>query len=171
VISLPAVIRALGSPLGPHPESDLVTYLYSDSTSIANMDKSDCRISFNRLNKSAISLSTAMGASGSPLGPRPERDLTIDLYSGSTPIAIKNKFNRQISFRRLQEIYNITTGGDQGIGLSSRNPFKNRSRYGSILWLCLSNPLWRDGSIRLQRPFQVIKHLIDLSVCPGRLSQ
>jgi hypothetical protein len=33
--SLLAVIGALGSPLGPHLESDLVTNLYSDSTSIA----------------------------------------------------------------------------------------------------------------------------------------
>jgi hypothetical protein len=30
-----------------------------------------------------------MGALGSPLGPHPESDLEIDLYSGSTPIAIK----------------------------------------------------------------------------------
>jgi hypothetical protein len=29
--SLPAVIGALGSPLGPHPESDLATDLYSGS--------------------------------------------------------------------------------------------------------------------------------------------
>jgi hypothetical protein len=40
--SLSAVIGALGSPLGPHPESDLVTDLYSASTLIANMDRSDC---------------------------------------------------------------------------------------------------------------------------------
>jgi hypothetical protein len=33
--SLSAVIGALGSPLGPHPESDLVTYLYSGSTPMA----------------------------------------------------------------------------------------------------------------------------------------
>jgi hypothetical protein len=30
--SLSVVIGALGSPLGPHPESDLVTDLYSGST-------------------------------------------------------------------------------------------------------------------------------------------
>jgi hypothetical protein len=40
--SLSAVIGALGFPLGPHPESDLVTDLYSASTLIANMDRSDC---------------------------------------------------------------------------------------------------------------------------------
>jgi hypothetical protein len=34
-ISLSAVIGALSSPLGPHPESDLETYLYSASTPIA----------------------------------------------------------------------------------------------------------------------------------------
>jgi hypothetical protein len=139
--SLPAAIGALGSPLGPHPESDLVTDLYSGSTPIAIMDESDRRIRFNRLNKSAISLSAAIGALGSPLGPRPERDLATDLYSGSTPIAIKDESNRRISFRRLQKIYNITTRGDQGIGLSYRNPSENRSRYRSVLLLYSSSPL------------------------------
>jgi hypothetical protein len=89
VTSLSAAIGALGSPLGPHLESDLVTYLYSGSTPIANMDRSDCQISFNSLNKSVISLSVAIGALGSPLGPHLESDLEIDLYSDSTPIAIK----------------------------------------------------------------------------------
>jgi hypothetical protein len=86
--SLSAIIRALGSPLGPHPESDLVTDLYSDSTPIPNMDRSGCQISFNRLNKSIISLSATIGALGSPLEPHPESDLETDLYSGSTPIVI-----------------------------------------------------------------------------------
>jgi hypothetical protein len=89
VTSLSAAIGALGSPLGPHLESDLVTYLYSVSTPICNMDRSDCQISFNSLNKSVISLSVAIGALGSPLGPHLESDLEIDLYSDSTPIAIK----------------------------------------------------------------------------------
>jgi hypothetical protein len=40
--SLSAAIGALCSPLGPHPESDLVTDLYSGSTLIANMDMSSC---------------------------------------------------------------------------------------------------------------------------------
>jgi hypothetical protein len=35
VISLSAMIKASSSPLGPYLESDLVIYLYSDSTSIA----------------------------------------------------------------------------------------------------------------------------------------
>jgi hypothetical protein len=87
--SLSAAIGALGSPLGPHLESDLVADLYSASTSIANMDKSGYQISFNSLNKSVISLSAAIGALGSPLGPHPESDLETDLYSSSTPIAIK----------------------------------------------------------------------------------
>jgi hypothetical protein len=43
--SLPAVIGALGSPLGPHLESGLATYLYSGSTPIAIMDESDRQIS------------------------------------------------------------------------------------------------------------------------------
>jgi hypothetical protein len=82
--SLSAVIGTLGSPLGPHLKSDLETDLYSGSTLIANMDMSDCQISFNSLNKSVISLSTVIGAMGYPLGPHPESDLETDLYSGST---------------------------------------------------------------------------------------
>jgi hypothetical protein len=89
VTSLLAVIGALDSPLGPHPESDLVTDLYSASTLIANMDRFGCQISFNSLNKSVILLSAVIGALGSPLGPHPESDIETDLYSGSTPIAIK----------------------------------------------------------------------------------
>jgi hypothetical protein len=71
--SLSAVIEALGSTLGSHPESDLVTDLYSGSTPIANMDRSGCQISFNSLNKSVISLSAVIGALCSPLGPHPEK--------------------------------------------------------------------------------------------------
>jgi hypothetical protein len=89
VISLLAAIEALRSPLGPHPESDLETDLYSSSAPIANMDRSSCQISFNSLNKSVISLSVAIGALGSPLGPHLESDIETYLYSGSTPIAIK----------------------------------------------------------------------------------
>jgi hypothetical protein len=87
--SLPATIGAFGSPLGPHPESNLATDLYSDSTPIANMDESDCRISLNHLKKYVTSLSAMIETSGSPLGPRPERDLATDLYYVSIPIAIK----------------------------------------------------------------------------------
>jgi hypothetical protein len=87
--SLSAAIGVLGSPLGSHPESDLVTDLYSGSTPIANMDRSDYQINFNSLNKSVISLSAEIGALGSPLGPHPESDLETDLYYGSTRIAIK----------------------------------------------------------------------------------
>jgi hypothetical protein len=164
VTSLPATIGALGSLLGHHLESDLRTDLYSGSTPIAIMDESDHRISFNLLTESAISLSAAIGASGSPLGPHPERDLATDLYSDSTPIAIKDKSNHQIRFRWLQKIYNITTRSDQGIWLSSRNPSKNISRCRSILWLCTSSPLWWDRSIWLQWLFHVIKYLADLSL-------
>jgi hypothetical protein len=87
--SLSAAIGALGSPLGPHPESDLVTDLYSGSTPIANMDMSNCQINFDSLNKFVISLSAAIGTLGSLLGPHPESDLETDLYSASIPIAIK----------------------------------------------------------------------------------
>jgi hypothetical protein len=76
------------------------------------MDEFDHWISFDLLNKSAISILAIIGVSGSPLGSRPERDLVTDLHSNSTPIAIKMS----------QEIYNITTRGDQGIVLYSRNP-------------------------------------------------
>jgi hypothetical protein len=113
--SLPTMIRALGSLLGPHPESDLFTDLYSGSTPIAIMDKFDRRISFNLLSKSVISLSAVIGASGFPLEPHPERDLATDLHFGSTLIAIKEESNRRIRYMQLQEIYNITTRGDQGI--------------------------------------------------------
>jgi hypothetical protein len=65
------VIEALGSPLGPHPESDLAADLYSDSTPIANLDESDHRINFNHLTKSVVLLSVVIGASGAPLWPRP----------------------------------------------------------------------------------------------------
>jgi hypothetical protein len=87
--SLSVAIGALDSPLEPHTESDLVTDLYSRSTLIANIGMSGCQISFNSLNKSIISLTAAIGALGSPLGPHPESDLETDLYSGSTPISIK----------------------------------------------------------------------------------
>jgi hypothetical protein len=53
------------------------------------MDESDRQISFNSLKKFVTSLSAAIGVLGSPLGPHLERDLKTDLYSGSTPIAIK----------------------------------------------------------------------------------
>jgi hypothetical protein len=105
------VIGALGSPLWPHLKSDIATDLYSDSTSIAIIDEFDRRISFNLLNKYAISLSTAIGASDSPLEPHPERDLAIDLHSISTPITIKmslivrsdlDDFNKSIT--SLQEV-------------------------------------------------------------------
>jgi hypothetical protein len=89
VTSLSAVIGAFGSPLRPHPESDLVTDPYCSSTPIANMDRSGCQISFNSLNKFVISLSSAIGTLGSPLGPHLESDLKIDLCSNSTSIAIK----------------------------------------------------------------------------------
>jgi hypothetical protein len=87
--SLSVAIGTLGSPLGLNLESDLVTNLYSVSTLIANMDRSGCQISFNSLNKSVISLSAVIGALSSPLGPHPESDIETDIYSDSTPIAIK----------------------------------------------------------------------------------
>jgi hypothetical protein len=101
VISLSAVIGVLDSPLEPHPESDLPTDLYSSSALIAIMDESNCRISFNLLTKSAISLLAVIRASGSPLGSYPERVLATDLHSSSISIAIKDESNRQIRYRQL----------------------------------------------------------------------
>jgi hypothetical protein len=83
------MIGALSSPLGPRPERDLATDLYSASTPIAIIDESGRQISFNSFNKSTILLSAVIGALVSPLGPHLKRDLEIDLYSDSTPIAIK----------------------------------------------------------------------------------
>jgi hypothetical protein len=103
VTSLLATMGALGSPLGPHTESDLATYLYFGSTPITIMDESDHRISFNYLKKSATSLPMVIGAFGSPLVPHPESDLAIDLSYGSTPIANIDEFDRQISFNQLNK--------------------------------------------------------------------
>jgi hypothetical protein len=86
--SLSVTIGPLGSHLVPPPESDLAIDLYYGSTPIANMYESDHQISFNLLNKFVISLSGVIGASGSLLGPCPEKDLATNLYYGSTPIAI-----------------------------------------------------------------------------------
>jgi hypothetical protein len=112
VISLSAVIDALGSPLEPHPESDLPTYLYLGSIPIGIMDESNCWMSFNLLTESVISLSAVIGVLSSPLGPHPERDLATDLYSVSTPIVIKDESNHRIRFRQLQKIYIITIRSD-----------------------------------------------------------
>jgi hypothetical protein len=105
---------ALGSPLGPHTESDLATYLYFGSTPIAIMDESDHRISFNYLKKSVTSLPMVIGAFGSPLVPHPESDLAIDLYSGSTPIANMDEFDRRISFNQLSPVIGAS---DSPLGL------------------------------------------------------
>jgi hypothetical protein len=106
VTLLSTAIGALDSPLGPHPESDLIIDLYSVSTLIANIDNSGCQISFNSLNKSIISLSAVIGALRSPLGPNLESDIETDLYSGSTPIAIKTS---PIAGSVLDDFKNFTT--------------------------------------------------------------
>jgi hypothetical protein len=103
VTLLSVVIRALGSPLGPHLKSDLSTNLYSGSTPIAIKDESNLQISFNIVNKSSTSLSAAIGALGSPLRPHPESDLPTYLYSDSTLIVIMDESDRQISFNILNK--------------------------------------------------------------------
>jgi hypothetical protein len=49
VTSLPTAIEAPESPLGPHPERNLATDLYSVFTTIAIKDESNRHISFRRL--------------------------------------------------------------------------------------------------------------------------
>jgi hypothetical protein len=89
VISLPAVIAIMDESDRQINFNSLKKSATSLPTAIAIIDKSDGQINFNSLKKSATSLSAAIGALGSPLGPHPESDLETDLYSGSTPIAIK----------------------------------------------------------------------------------
>jgi hypothetical protein len=103
LISEVVLSQVLGSPLGPHIESDLAINLYSGSTLIAIMDESDHQVDFNRLNKTVTSLSATIRALCSPLGPHSESDLATDLYSVSTPIAIIAEFDRRISFNRLKK--------------------------------------------------------------------
>jgi hypothetical protein len=61
---------------------------------------------------------------GSPLEPYTKRDLVTDLYSSSTSIARYDECNRHISFKQLQEIYDIATRGDQGMGITLGKPSK-----------------------------------------------
>jgi hypothetical protein len=56
VISLSATIRALDSPLGPHPESDLETDIYSGSTPIVIKTSPITGSVLNDLKKSTTSL-------------------------------------------------------------------------------------------------------------------
>jgi hypothetical protein len=92
-------------------------------------------------NMTSSSLAVAIKASSSHLGPSTERDLGTNLHPGSTLIAIKDESNCWIRYRQYQEIYNIIIRDDQIIGLSSKNPSKNRSRYRSIIWLCPNSRL------------------------------
>jgi hypothetical protein len=103
VTSLPAAIETLSSPLGPHPESDLVTDLYSGSTSIANMEESDRWIIINNFKEFVILLLATIGALGSPLRSHPKSDLATDLYSVSTPIAIIDESGHHINFNSLNK--------------------------------------------------------------------
>jgi hypothetical protein len=117
--------------------------LYPDCPLWRNWSPSQHQISSK---KSASSLPTTIRALGSPLGLHPERDLAINLYSGSTPIARYDESNHRISFKQLQEFYNIAARCNQGMGLSFRNPSENRSRCRSILWLHPGSQLRRDQS-------------------------
>jgi hypothetical protein len=97
------VIETLGSLLGPHPESDLVTDLYFGSTSIANMEESDRWIIINTFKESVILPLAMIGALDSPLRSHLKSDLAADLYSVSTPIAIIDESGHHISFNSLNK--------------------------------------------------------------------
>jgi hypothetical protein len=70
---------------------------------ITIIDKSNRQINFNSLKKFMTSLTAAIEALCSPLGPHPESDLEIDLYSGSTLIANMDRSGCQISFNSLNK--------------------------------------------------------------------
>jgi hypothetical protein len=89
VTSLPAAIAIMDESDCQINFNSLKKYATSLPVVIAIMDESDRQINFNSLKKSASSLSAAIGSLGAPLGPHPKSDLVTDLYSGSTPIAIK----------------------------------------------------------------------------------
>jgi hypothetical protein len=133
VTSLPAAIAIMDESDHQINFNSLKKSATSLPAAIAIMDESDHQINFNSLKKSATSLSAMIGALSSPLGPHPESNLVTDLYSGSTPIATK------------------------------MSPIAG--------WLCPSSQLWWDGFIWLQRSFQINKHLADLSLSWGRLTQ
>jgi hypothetical protein len=120
MISLPAAIRTLASPLGPHPERDLATCLYSGSTPIAVTDESNHRISFNRLKKFMTSFLVTIRALCSPLGPHPERYLATDLYSDSTSIAITDETDRRISFNDLKKFVTSLSAAIRALGFPLR---------------------------------------------------
>jgi hypothetical protein len=73
------VIGALDSPLRLCLERDLATDLYSYSTLIPRYDETSRRVNRVSSNNSMTSLSTAIGALGSHLGPHLEIDLVTDL--------------------------------------------------------------------------------------------
>jgi hypothetical protein len=83
VISLSAVIGASGSPLGPHLESDLATYLYSATTPIAIKMSPIVGLVSDDFKKSTTSLQKVIKEYGSPPGTTLRIDLTTDLYSDS----------------------------------------------------------------------------------------
>jgi hypothetical protein len=56
-----------------------------------------------RLKKSVTLLPVVIGALGCPLGPYPESDLDIDIYSGSIPITIIDESGHQMDFNRLNK--------------------------------------------------------------------
>jgi hypothetical protein len=85
-----------------------------------------------RLKKSVISLSAAIGALGSPLGPCLEGDLATDLYSDSTLIANMDESNHRISFNLLNKsVISLLVM----IGLSFRTLSRKRSSDRYTLWL------------------------------------
>jgi hypothetical protein len=76
------LIGALGSPLGPRPESDIQTGLYSVSTPIAIKTSLIAGSISHNFKKATTSLQEVTKAYGSPLGCPSKIDLATDLYSG-----------------------------------------------------------------------------------------
>jgi hypothetical protein len=101
VISLPTAIAIMDESDRQINFNRLKKSTTSLTTVIAIMDKSDRQINFNSLKKSVTSLSATIGAWDPPLEPYPESDIVTDLYSSSTPIAIIDMSDCQISFNSL----------------------------------------------------------------------
>jgi hypothetical protein len=82
--SLLVAIRASGSPLGLHPERDIVTDLYFGSTPIAYYDECNRRSVYKRLQEIYDIATRDDQGMDISFGTPPKIDLDADLYSGST---------------------------------------------------------------------------------------
>jgi hypothetical protein len=81
-----------------------------------------------RLKKSTTSLPATIEALGSPLEPHPDRDLAIDLYFVSTPIAIIDESDHRISFNSLKKFMTSLSAVIGTLG-SPLGPYLKRDLY------------------------------------------